>query len=345
MRKIGRYWRTTPMLERSCNHKNRQSSSQIAALVDTLFRLRLQLHQRLSDSRYAITAIAVAVIFVVGILIATQLASQGQPQQVTTTANAHSLTLTGTINPTQIVTVGSYVSGVVQDVSCDFNTQVKKGQLCAKIDPRPFQTVVAQSQANLATAKAQLEKDLANLNYAKANYERNASLVQKGWTSKDAFENIQSTYEQAKAQAALDKAVIAQRQAELDTAEVNLGYTDIISPVDGTVISRKVALGETVAASFQTPTLFLIAADLTKMELVANVSETNIGRVKEGEPVKFKVKAFPDRSFDGRVTQIRLTPQPVQNEVTYEVVGTVDNPELLLKPGMTATLHIPTEKN
>jgi HlyD family secretion protein len=337
-----------PMLEGSCNHSDQQSSSLITALVDTLFRWRHQLRRRLNGGRHAVAATAVTVIFALGTLFATQLEGQGRPQQVTPTADrapAHTLTLTGTINPTQIVTVGSYVSGVVQEVSCDFNTQVKKGQLCAKIDPRPFQTVVAQSQANLATAKAQLEKDLATLSYAKANYERNATLVQRGWTSKDAFDNIQSTYEEAKAQAELDKASIAQRQAELDTAQVNLGYTDIISPVDRTVLARKVALGETVAASFQTPTLFLIAADLTKMELVANVSETDIGGVKEGEPVKFAVKAFPGRSFDGRVTQIRLTPESVQNEVTYEVVVGVDNSERLLKPGMTATVHIGTEKD
>ena len=155
---------------------------------------------------------------------------------------------------------------------CDYNTEVKKGQLCAKIDPRPYQTVVDDNKASLAVAKAQLEKDKAALAYAQVSYERAANLVQTNVVSKDTYDLAKSTYEQAKAQILFDEATIQQRQARLDTAIVNLDYTDIVSPVDGTVVSRNVTTGQTVAASFQTPTLFLIATDLTKMQVDTNVS-------------------------------------------------------------------------
>ena len=230
------------------------------------------------------------------------------------------VTATGTVNPELTIIVGSYVSGVIQQLYCDYNTRVKAGQVCAKIDPRPYQTVVDQDKANLAVAKAQLEKDKANLAYTKLKYERDSYLAERRAVSQDAADVAKNTYDQAQAQIGLDEATIAQRQAELEAAEVNLGYTNIISPVDGTVVSRNVTMGQTVAASFQTPTLFLIASDLTRMEVDTNVSESDIGGIKEGSKASFTVDAFPRRTFEGVVTQVRQSPQNVQNVVTFDVV-------------------------
>ena len=214
---------------------------------------------------------------------------------------------------------------MIQDLQCDYNTQVKKGQICAKIDPRPYQTVVDQNKANLAVAKAQLEKDKANLAYTKLSLDRAAGLVQTKAVSQDTYDNAKSTYDQALATITFDEATIQQRQAALDAAQVNLDYTNIVSPVDGTVVSRNVTMGQTVAASFQTPTLFLIATDLTKMQVDTNVSESDIGGIKDGNKAAFTVDAYPKRTFDGSVTQVRQSPQTVQNVVTYDVVVSVDN--------------------
>ncbi len=252
---------------------------------------------------------------------------------------------TGTVNPELTIIVGSYVSGVIKDMFCDYNTEVKTGQVCAKIDPRPYQTTVDQARANLAVGKAQLQKDQAALAYAKISYERNAMLVKSSAVSQDAVDNARSAYDQAQAQVAFDQATIEQRQAELDAAQVNLDYTNIVSPVDGTVVSRNITIGQTVAASFQTPTLFLIASDLTKMQVDTNVSEGDIGGIRLDNPVQFSVDAFPNRVFEGTVTQIRQSPQTVQNVVTYDVVVGVANSDLALKPGMTAAVRVITEQH
>ena len=250
------------------------------------------------------------------------------------------VTATGTVNPELTIIVGSYVSGVIKEVYCDYNTRVKEGQVCAKIDPRPFQTLVNQAKANLAIGKAQLLKDQANLGYVKINYERNLRLLETHAVSKDAVDNAKSDFEQAEAQIAFDQATIEQRQAQLESAQVNLDYTEIISPVEGTVVSRNVTMGQTVAASFQTPTLFLIASDLKKMQVDTNVSESDIGGLKEGGPATFTVDAFPKRTFQGRVAQVRQSPQTVQNVVTFDVVLSTDNSDFALKPGMTAATRI-----
>lgn len=250
------------------------------------------------------------------------------------------VTATGTVNPMLTIIVGSYVSGVIQDIRCDYNTEVKKGEICAKIDPRPYQTIVDQNTANLAVAKAQLEKDKAIFAYAGQSYQRNVRLAAANTISKDTLESARSVLDSARAQIGVDEATIQQRQAQLEAAEVNLGYTNIVSPVDGTVVSRNVTIGQTVAASFQTPTLFLIATDLTKMQVDTNVSESDIGGIQNGHKALFTVDAFPSRTFQGTVTQARQSPQTVQNVVTYDVVVSVDNPDLLLKPGMTAANRI-----
>jgi HlyD family secretion protein len=250
------------------------------------------------------------------------------------------VTATGTVNPELTIIVGSYVSGVIQQLSCDYNTEVKAGQVCANIDPRPYQMQVNQDEANLAVAKAQLEKDKANLAYTKLNYERQRWLAAHKSASQDAADVAKNAYDQAQAQVGLDEATIQQRQAELEASKINLGYTDIVSPVDGTVVSRNVTQGQTVAASFQTPTLFLIATDLTKMQVDTNVSESDIGGIKEGDEATFTVDAFPKRVFEGKVTQVRQSPQTVQNVVTFDAVVGVDNRDLALKPGMTAATRI-----
>jgi HlyD family secretion protein len=255
-------------------------------------------------------------------------------------AVTRAVTATGTVNPVLTIIVGSYVSGVIQALSCDYNTQVKTGQICAKIDPRPYQTVVDQNKANLAVAKAQLEKDKANLTYTKIAFDRASKLVQTNAVSQDTVDTAKSAYEQAQAQITFDEATIQQRQAALDAAQVNLDYTNIVSPVDGTVVSRNVTMGQTVAASFQTPTLFLIATDLTKMQVDTNVSESDIGGIKDDNKALFSVDAFPKRTFAGSVSQVRQSPQTVQNVVTYDVVISVDNSDLALKPGMTAATRI-----
>jgi HlyD family secretion protein len=253
---------------------------------------------------------------------------------------AVALTATGTVNPVTVVEVGTYVSGPIVRWYCDFNTSVKVGQLCAQIDPRPFQMVADQAAANLAVSRAQLIKDQASLAYARTTYERDVGLLQRGIVSQATLDSEKSAYEQAAAQITYDQSAIQERQAELSAAQVNLGYSKIISPVNGIVVSRNIEVGQTVAASFQTPILFLIATDLTKMQVDTNVSESDIGGVKVGDRATFTVQAFPGRQFEGAVRQVRQAPVTVQNVVTYDVVVAVSNTDNALKPGMTATTRI-----
>ncbi len=270
------------------------------------------------------------------------------PRYVTVPATrgavVRSITTTGTVNPVVTVQVGTYVSGVIKEIHCDYNTEVKAGQLCAKIDPRPYQLIVDQDAANLASARAQLKKDEAALNYARTNYERDLKLVKEGIVSQEELDSDKSAFDQARAQLALDQAAVKQREAALNAARVNLGYTDIVSPVDGIVVSRNVDVGQTVAASFQTPTLFLIAKGLTNMQVDTSVSESDVGAAKVGQKALFTVEAYPGKTFEGGVTQVRQAPITVQNVVTYDVVVSVPNPDLELLPGMTANTRIITDE-
>ena len=297
---------------------------------------------------WLVVSIAVGVLLAGAALILWKL-MPGSPVQYLTEPAAlgsivRTVTASGTVNPVITVQVGTYVSGVVQERFCDYNTAVKKGQLCAKIDPRLYEPVVEQDAANLAVAKAQLDKDLAGLAYAKTAYDRNQTLLAKQAVSQDAVDSLKSLYDQAAAQVALDQANISLRAAELKAANVNLDYTNIRSPVDGTVVSRNVEMGQTVAASFQTPTLFLIATDLTNMQVDTNVSESDVGALKIDGKVDFTVESFAQRRFDGTMVQIRQAPQTIQNVVTYDAVIGAPNPELLLKPGMTATVRLVTDR-
>lgn len=245
---------------------------------------------------------------------------------VTRGAVTRSVVATGTVNPQLTIIVGSYVSGVIRDMYCDYNTQVKKGQLCAKIDPRPYQAALDQ-------ARGQLARDSAQLAGARHDLDRYAVLWGQNSVSKQTYDDQDALVKELEGTVQLD-------QAAVETAQVNLDYTSIVSPVNGTVVARNITIGQTVAASFQTPTLFLIATDLTKMQVDTNVSESDIGAIHDGEVAHFTVEAFPDRSFQGSVAQVRQAPQTVQNVVTYDVVVDVDNANFLLKPGMTATVQI-----
>ncbi len=251
-----------------------------------------------------------------------------------------SVNVTGSINPRVTVQVGSYVSGTVKTLTCDFNTEVKAGQICATIDPSTFQVAVDQNAAQLNSTRAQSRKDGAALAYAKAVVERDSKLLADGIVAQEIVDNDKNVLQQALAQIDLDKAAIVAQQASLKSAMVNLGYTNIVSPVTGTVLTRNIDVGQTVASSLQTPTLFLIGKDLTKMQVDANVSEADVGRIKVDQEVTFSVQAYPERIFSGSVKQIRRGPITVQNVVTYDVVVAVDNPDLLLFPGMTADAEI-----
>ena len=247
---------------------------------------------------------------------------------------------TGTVNPVSTVQVGSQVSGTIREIFADFNAPVERDQRVAQIDPRPFAFKVKQAEANLATAQAQVVKDRADLHFKRQVLKRTRELFERNLIAKQEVEAAERDFEQMQAQLQLDQARVAQETASLEEAKVNLGYTDIVSPVDGIIVSRNVDVGQTVASSFQTPVLFLIARDLTKMQVNANVSESDIGVVAEGQRVFFTVDAYPERTFWGEVTQVRNAPQTVQNVVTYDVVVSVDNADLVLKPGMTANISI-----
>ncbi len=250
------------------------------------------------------------------------------------------VTATGTVNAVTTVLVGTQVSGAIKHIYVDFNSPVKKGQLIAQIDPSTFEAQVEQAKANLLAAKANVEKAGASLLDAKRTMDRNRELFSRNLIARSDMDTSETNYESAKAQVNAAKAQVAQTEASLKYAETNLRYTRILSPVDGIVVSRNVDVGQTVAASFQTPTLFNIAQDLTKMQIDTNVDEADIGRIKVGQDVEFTVDAYPDITFKGRVSQVRIAPITVQNVVTYDVVIRVDNPEFKLKPGMTANVSI-----
>lgn len=247
---------------------------------------------------------------------------------------------TGTVNAVTTVLVGTQVSGTIKQLFVDFNSAVKKGQLLALIDPASFEAQVAQASANLSLARANLDKSKVALRDTITTFERNKILYGKNFISKSDLDTSETNYLSAQAQIKASEAQVEQTQAALNLARTNLRYTQIISPVNGTVISRSIDVGQTVAASFQTPTLFTIAQDLTKMQIDTSVDEADIGRIKADQRVTFTVDAYPDLTFKGNVSEIRNAPTTVQNVVTYDVIVKVDNSDLKLKPGMTANVSI-----
>ncbi|MEK6815820.1 MAG: efflux RND transporter periplasmic adaptor subunit [Nitrospirota bacterium] len=249
---------------------------------------------------------------------------------------------TGTLSAVVTVQVGSQVSGTIQSLGADFNSQVRKGHVIARIDPSLFDAQVKQAEANLATSEAALARArLARLE-SKRNSDRMAVLSAKGMVSSAEADAALTAFETSVAQEKAGEAEVQRARAALEQAQVNLRNTVITSPIDGTVISRNVDVGQTVAASLQAPTLFTIAQDLTKMQVEAAIDESDVGQLKEGQPATFTVDAFPAETFSGRVTQIRKAPVIVQNVVTYTALVAVANERLILRPGMTATVSVRT---
>lgn len=253
----------------------------------------------------------------------------------------------GTINPISNIDVGTQVSGRIQKIYVDYNSQVTKDQLLAEIDPSSFESNVAKEKANLDVAKAQVMRAVASRDYYKKQLARIAKLNKQNYSADKELDEAQKNYDTAVAEVALYKAQVEQAQAALDYNNIQLSYTKIVSPVDGIIVSKSVEEGQTVAASFETPTLFNVAEDLTKMQIEASVVEADIAKVKEGQIVQFNVDSFPNETFSGVVTQVRNEAVTTSNVVTYEVVISVDNEELKFKPGMTANVEIITanEKN
>lgn len=248
------------------------------------------------------------------------------------------VTATGTVSALVTVQVGSQVSGRVAELRADFNSQVKKGDLIAKIDPPLFQAAVEQARANLQAANGNLARARAQALDAQRQADRARALAEKRLIAQADLDTAQSNAEALAAQVQAAEGSVAQARAALHQAEVNLGYTDIRSPISGVVISRSVDVGQTVAASLQAPTIFTIAEDLKKMQVDTSVAEADVGRLEAGMPAVFTVDAFPSQVFKGQVRQIRNAPQTVQNVVTYDAVIDVENPELKLRPGMTANV-------
>ncbi|TAJ10517.1 MAG: efflux RND transporter periplasmic adaptor subunit [Nitrospirae bacterium] len=254
------------------------------------------------------------------------------------------VTATGTVNPVISVQVGSQVSGKIKMLYADFNSEVTQGQVIAQIDPAIFQSRVSQARASLRNANGALVKAQTALAQRKLELDRMTILRRQEFVTQADLDLAKTNFRDAEAQVEIVQAQLDQAQAALSNAELDLGYTTIYSPVKGIVVSRNVDVGQTVAASLQAPTLFVIAQDLTKMQVDANVSESDIGGVAEGKEASFTVDAYPKEPFTGRVTQVRNAPISIQNVVTYDVVIEVDNRALKLKPGMTANVSIVTAR-
>jgi HlyD family secretion protein len=295
----------------------------------------------------------------IGVIAAFGFARKDQPQYFTAKVARGDIRdvveSTGTINAVTTVLVGSQVSGRIAKLSADFNSRVRKGQVIAEIDPALFQGALLQASADLNTAKANVAVAKANLENArailvrmKADYDRAATLKAQDSISLQEVDLAKANYYSALASVSGAEAAVTQAEAQVNqkagavsVARTNLEYTVIRSPIDGTVVARNVDVGQTVAASLQAPTLFTIAQDLTKMQVYAKIDESNVGNVKVGRRVAFKVDAFPKDAFQGVVSQVRMNPAIVQNVVTYDAIVDFDNPELKLFPGMTAYVTVP----
>jgi HlyD family secretion protein len=259
---------------------------------------------------------------------------------------AAKVTATGNLSALLTVQVGSQVSGRVQNLYVDYNSAVKKGQTIAKLDPILFEAALAQARANLLSVEGVLKKDQAQEVNMQAIFNRSKALHEAQVMAQADLDTASANFSAAKAQIEADQSNLESARALLNQAQVNLDYTTIISPIDGTVISRNVDVGQTVAASFQAPTLFVIARDLRHMQVDTNVGEADVGRLYAGMTATFTVDAFPNHEFTGKLRQIRNAAQTLQNVVTYDGVIDVENPDLLLRPGMTANISfVAAQKN
>jgi HlyD family secretion protein len=307
-------------------------------------------------SKWSVIAV---VLIAIGVLTAFRLESKKAPQQMTEKVQKGDIQnvvqATGSINAVTTVQVGSQVSGTIQKLYADFNSHVTKDQIIAQIDASLLQGALLQAkadladaQANLLAAKANMEKAQAASVQTKLDYDRNSALAKEGVIAAQQLDAARATWQSAdaavsatKAQVTQAAAQVQQKAAAVTVAQTNVDHTTIRSPIDGTVVARNVDVGQTVAASLQAPTLFTIAQDLTKMQVYVSTDESDVGAIRPGQNVNFKVDAFPKESFGGKVSAIRLNAATVQNVVTYTTVVDFDNPEMKLFPGMTAYVNIP----
>lgn len=296
-------------------------------------------------SKKLLFSCSLAVLVVVSCLGVSSCKKEGASYQTERIAQGdivQKITASGIINPISTVDIGTQVSGIISEIYVDYNSEVKKGDLLALIDPQTFEATVSQRQAALDIAKAELEVTKNNIVYYKKHLDRIKKLNTSKYSADKELESAQRDYDNSVAEKALKTAQVKQAEASLKQAQIDLEYTRITSSVDGVVISREVEVGQTVAASFNTPTLFNVAEDLTKMQIEASVVEADIAKVKEGQKVEFSVDSFPDEIFEGVVTQVRNNPITTSNVVTYQVIIGIDNKDLKLKPGMTANVDIIT---
>lgn len=297
--------------------------------------------------------IIIAIIVVIVILIIVGKACSGgkkmgeitfQTAKVETGTITNSVTATGTIEPVTSVEVGTQVSGIVSKLYVDYNSVVKKGEVIAELDKTNLLSELESTKNSLASAESNYRSTLSTLEYQQANYNRYKTLYEKGLVSANDYESARLSYLNAKASADQANSQISISRQNVKKAETNLGYATITSPIDGVILSKEVEEGQTVAASFNTPTLFKIAQDLTNMQVVATIDEADIGEVKEGAKVIFTVDAYPNDTFNGEVTQVRQEATTTNNVVTYEVVISAPNEDLKLKPGLTANVTINTSE-
>jgi HlyD family secretion protein len=300
-----------------------------------------------------------AIVVVAGVFAAFRLSKKTDPEYFIARVEKGDIRqvieATGTINPVTSVQVGSQVSGMISKLYVDFNSKVTKGQVIAEIDPKLFEGAVLQAQADLqnsqallAAAKANVAKDQATQQQNKLDYDRAVGLQRQGVNSQQQLDQAKATYDAITAQVGSDRAAIqqaeaqvAQKTATLKVAQTNLDYTIIRAPINGTVVARNIDIGQTVAASLQAPTLFMIALDLTKMQVYAKTDEGDVGQIRPGQKADFQVDAFPKEMFHGVVFQVRMNATSIQNVVTYDTIVNFDNPDLKLFPGMTAYVSIP----
>lgn len=293
--------------------------------------------------RYIII-LSVIILLIISIFIFCNKGEKYVTKPIETSTITQVVEASGTIKPINTITVGTQVSGTVAKIYADYNSVVKKGDLLAELDPSLFQANVDQSTAKLNNAKATYSKAVSMLNYKKNNYQRYKHLYEKNYVSKDEVELALANYLQAQAEVSAASAEVSAAQASLNNNLTNLRYSKITSPVDGTVISRAVDVGQTVAASFNTPTLFEVAKDLTQMQIETSVSEADIGKIKVGQPANYTLDGYQDKIFEGSVTQVRLASTTTNNVVTYTVIISVDNSEGFAIPGMSANVSIITKK-
>ncbi|HOA13419.1 MAG TPA: efflux RND transporter periplasmic adaptor subunit [Myxococcota bacterium] len=302
-------------------------------------------------TRFVVIPVVAAVVAAIVILLVFKGRDDaaGKPVWQTTKVHrgdvAYKVTASGTLSPLVTVNVGSQVSGRLQEILVDFNSPVKAGQLIAVIDPSITELEVQRARASVQTARAGIAKASAVVSDRKQVSDRTSVLRDRRLATDMEADSAAAALESARAELLSARAQLAQAQAMLKQAQTNLGYTKIVSPIDGVVISRQIDVGQTVAASFQAPVLFQIAGDLRKMEVHTSLAESDVGQVHDGMPVEFTVDAFPSRVFKGEVKQVRYSPTTVQNVVTYDAVVSVDNEDLQLRPGMTADVSFIVSKS